>query len=225
MGNLFFPDNSSLEELLVKLAKPSPQFILWVRAILKQEDGTQTLENILNELVRTDHVNNRLDGLEYINNISLEHSDTNLTIACADMLGKSHREPIRLLNRLLHKQTEQINELGLFRFYGTVSHQAIYDFATGKIPNYNSIQKLFALNQGPGLVFRDNLLEKRQTHVQNLLFETQEIFPEMKYLQEILPNNQVSAKLKSEIAYFWNETAKKIQKSSDWVTGYAKAKP
>ncbi|MBI2063434.1 MAG: hypothetical protein HYT65_00360, partial [Candidatus Yanofskybacteria bacterium] len=226
MGNLFFQDDRPLEELLIELKMPSHEFRSWVKAILARNDGTRILENLLTSLAKAGVTNDRSDGLEYINKLSRKYADINLTIACADMMGKAHTRPLKLLEQLFaNTSAEQANNSDLLRFFGTISHQAIYDLVTGRIPDYNATHKLFSSNTHVRTASTKNLLDCERIREQGELFEIHEIFPEVEYLRHVLSGNLISDSLIEEIGFFREKIIKDIERSKSWAEIYSGAKP
>ena len=212
---LFDEDNQSLEALLASIKKPSPKFILWVRAILKRADGAKLLEKILKALIKTGAAGDRAAGLQHLNDVCAKQHTQNPAIAYSDLLGRKHTRQFQKLEQLLGNPAA--SKYDVYKFFGIISHQAIHDLLTGKIPDFESARKLLQSQTPNQPIPASGLLGHDNRYIQLPLFDTAEIFPFVKFSSEITPDNRISEKLKNEIALWQRKTLAELKRQDHWT--------
>ena len=214
---LFEPDEQPLVKLLAEIQEPSPKFTLWIGATLRHTNGLQTTENILGALIESGLAADRKSGLQYLNNFCNAHSVSDLVIACSDLLGKSHTESFKKLEKSLGLCPVK-KPADLARFFGMISHQAIHDLLTGQIPDYNLAQKLKYLVSETSFSVSPDLFGTGQKH-------TQDIFPDLQYIDGIRPDNRISDRLRQEITSLQTRVLSEFPQQDDPLVTLGKIKP
>ena len=212
---LFVDDEQIIEELLSEMPEIHPQFRLWAGALLKHRNGIKILESILTGVIKINLANNHKEALEYLNKLSSQYSMRGFQITCSDLSGKTHNRQF--------KKIEKINNLALTteddptRFYGIVSHQVAYDLLTGRIPNFESAQKLIGADKIRTKSGNINLFEKKQSELQRPLFDKNEIFANAEFINEISKTNKISDKLLSDLREIREKIVTIMKNSSAWT--------
>ncbi len=213
---LFMNDERPLEDLLTEVRGLSPKFTLWVGAILRYADGAEIIENILRAVIKTGLAENREEGLRYLNDFCVQHPNKNPVVAYSDLLGQRHTRQFKRLERLLSYPVSKCSDI--YRFYGIISHQAVYDLLTGKVPNFHTVQELLkSMNEIPAAASA-NLLGHGSRYIQQSLFGAAEIFSFVRFLSEITPDNHISQKLKNEITTLQSKILIELKRQDHWTT-------
>ena len=214
---LFMPDDQPLEELIENVPSPSSNFRHWIGTLFRQQGGEAVIEDILKAVIRAGLAKDRLSGLQYLNELSAKQSPRKILVACSDLLGQKHYRQFSRLRKILEPQT--INELGdPFRFYGIASHQAMYDLATGKLPDFHFIEKVAKLFSADKLSVSDaDLFSKHSLPVQVPLFETGEISLLGSFLAGVSRENKISDELRAEIKLTQKRFLGKISVAQNWM--------
>ena len=221
---LFATDQQPLEKLLAEIRQPSPKFTLWIGATLKRANSLQTIENILGALIKSGLATDKKAGLQYLNDFCNARSVSDLVIACSDLLGKSHAQPFKKLEKTLGLCLVK-KPADLARFFGMISHQAIHDLLAGRIPDYSLGQRLKYLISDASFPVSPDLFSAGRNHAQGLLFEASDIFPDVRFMDEITPDNRISDKLRKEIASLQIRILSELREQDDLLVTLGKIKP
>lgn len=218
MANLFSGPEAEvpLEQLVAKLNKPSPEFLLWLR-VVEPDD----LERILKVLIQKGVVKDKQEGLGYLQQIAGKVGEQDINIVHHDFGGEKHTAPFRELQKLLQVQTPDQDVKNHFRLCGMASHGLICDFLIGRLPDYERIQRIlntarmsFRPRKIPVAMSQQRFFDKGENAAihawQGSLFAPEEDFMETVFFSEILPGNKISDKLEDRVTRIWQQIINEI---------------
>jgi len=195
--------NVPIDELLPKINRPSMEFMAWARIVSREE-----MEWITDALILGGKVNDELEALEFLNDLSKRDLGRQFSgVALCDLGGKRHNRPFKLLRERVDAVDGSSSSIASPHFaHGRIGHQAIREILTGSIPDFNRAQSFIRENLG---------------NSQRLLYPQ----PPISFWHAILPNNFVNEKLIIAIQEVLKQIQKEMQETTSWFEIYCKIKP
>lgn len=177
------------------------------------------LEQVTEALKQLGMADSAQKALEYLNEV-LKQCPKDLTVACCDRRGDATRRSFRALERILAETKTSLESPLLYRKYGVVSHSAVGDLFSGRIPDPTLAQQ-----EKDGDEPQSSLFANSDPLSPNALFDLGKGSLGNKFLKEIKLDNQMSDWLRQRIENCWKETTMALNGANNFIEIYQRGRP